>query len=111
MKTHPFEKKISKLFNQHLKPIVSKANFQDSRYFQTAMFQMQDEMGRKAKAVETHQVEDFLLDLLRSLKQIEIEELLRTCLKIYFADGTILERMMEQFIRSSQVSELSTVFS
>jgi len=76
MKTHPFEKKITKLFNQHLKPIVSKANFQDSRYFQTAMFQMQDEMGRKAKDVEPHQVEDFLLDLLRSLKQIEIEELL-----------------------------------
>jgi hypothetical protein len=76
MKTHPFEKKITKLFNQYLKPIVSKANFQDSRYFQTAMFHMQDEMGRKAKDVEPHQVEDFLLDLLRSLKQIEIEELL-----------------------------------
>lgn len=76
MKTHPFNKKITNLFNQHLKPIVSKANFQDSRYFQTAMFQMQDEMGRKAKAVEPHHVEDFLLDLLRSLKQIEIEELL-----------------------------------
>jgi hypothetical protein len=50
--THPFQKKINKLFHQHLKPIVSSTNFQDSRYFQTAMFEMQDEMGKKLTAVE-----------------------------------------------------------
>ena len=46
-----------------------------------------------------------------SVKNLEPITRLRTCLKIYFAEGAILERIMEQFIRSSQVSELSTVFS
>lgn len=75
--THPFEKKITNLFNQHLKPIVSKANFQDSRYFQTAMFQMQDEMGKKLKAVEPQEVEAFTIDFLNSLKQLDVNEMLK----------------------------------
>ncbi|MCB0517302.1 MAG: hypothetical protein H6577_26965 [Lewinellaceae bacterium] len=75
--THPFQKKINKLVNQHLKPIVNNANFQDSRYFQTAMFEMQDEMGKKLKAVEPQEVEAFTLDFLNSLKQLDVNEMLK----------------------------------
>ncbi|MEZ4963387.1 MAG: hypothetical protein R2830_26425 [Saprospiraceae bacterium] len=75
--THPFQQKINKLFHQHLKPIVSNTNFQDSRYFQTAMFEMQDEMGKKLKAVEPQEVEAFALEFLNSLKQVDVNEMLK----------------------------------
>lgn len=75
--THPYQKKITNLFHQHLKPIVNNTNFQDSRYFQTAMFQMQDEMGKKLKAVEPQEVEAFTIDFLNSLKQLDVNEMLK----------------------------------
>ena len=74
---HRLEKKITNLFNQHLKPIVNNANFQDSRYFQTAMFEIYNEMGKKVKAVEQQEVEEFALELLNSLKQVDVNEMLK----------------------------------
>ncbi len=65
---------INELANTHLKPIVKKAESRDSRYFQTAMFEMQQELGEKAKTIDSQKAECLLLEILRAIKKVNFEK-------------------------------------
>ena len=99
MKT-TFEEKINHLFEKHLEPMVKNSNLEDGRYFQTAMFKMREEMGKKVEKVTPQQAGEFIIDLLKSMQEIDVDEMLENAA----AQNTELECQLKD------ESELASAF-